>query len=69
MKILIILVIAVGIAALLQLGRVYDLTAKLRKTREEEISFADNKMNAMLWLVFIVLFYAGVIYLFIAYGD
>lgn len=69
MKILIILVIAVGIAALLQLGRVYDLTAKLRKTREEEISFADNKMNAMLWLVFMVLFYAGVIYLFIEYGD
>jgi len=69
MKILIILVIAVGIAALLQLGRVYDLTAKLRKTREEEISYADNKLNAKLWLVFMVLFYAGVIYLFAKYGD
>ncbi len=69
MKILIILVIAVGIAALLQLGRVYDLTARLRKTREEEISFADNKLNAKLWLVFMVLFYAGVIWLFAKYGD
>lgn len=69
MKLLILLVVVVGIIAVAQLARVYELTAKLRKTREEEISYADNRLNAFLWLVFMVLFYAGVIYLFVVYGD
>jgi cytochrome c oxidase subunit 2 len=69
MKLLILLVVVVGIIAIAQLARVYELTAKLRKTREEEISYADNRLNAALWLVFMGLFYAGVIYLFVAYGD
>lgn len=69
MKLLILLVVVVGIIAVAQLARVYELTAKLRKTKEEEISYADNRLNAALWLVFMVLFYAGVIYLFVVYGD
>lgn len=69
MKLLILLVVVVGIIAVAQLARVYELTAKLRKTKEEEISYADNRLNAALWILFMVLFYAGVIYLFIAYGD
>lgn len=69
MKLLILLVIVVGIIAVAQLSRVYELTALLRKRKEEEISYADNRLNAGLWLVFMVLFYAGVIYLFIEYGD
>jgi len=69
MKLLILLVVVVGIIAVAQLARVYELTAKLRKTREEEISYADNRLNAALWIVFMILFYAGVIYLFVAYGD
>jgi cytochrome c oxidase subunit 2 len=69
MKLLILLVVVVGIVAVAQLARVYELTAKLRKTKEEEISYADNRLNAALWIVFMVLFYAGVIYLFVAYGD
>lgn len=69
MKLLILLVVVVGIIAVAQLARVYELTAKLRKTKEEEISYADNRLNAALWILFMVLFYAGVIYLFIVYGD
>jgi cytochrome c oxidase subunit 2 len=69
MKLLILLVIVVGIVAIAQLSRVYELTALLRKRKEEDISYADNRLNASLWLVFMVLFYAGVIYLFINYGD
>ena len=69
MKLLILLVVVVGIVAVAQLARVYELTAKLRKTKEEEISYADNRLNAALWMVFMVLFYAGVIWLFVAYGD
>lgn len=69
MKLLILLVVVVGIIAVAQLARVYELTAKLRKTREEEISYADNRLNAALWIVFMILFYTGVIYLFIAYRD
>lgn len=69
MKLLILLVIVVGIIAVAQLSRVYELTALLRKRKEEEISYADNRLNAGLWLVFMVLFYAGVIYLFVVYGD
>lgn len=69
MKLLILLVVVVGIVAVAQLARVYELTAKLRKTKEEEISYADNRLNAALWIVFMVLFYAGVIWLFVAYGD
>lgn len=69
MKLLILLVVVVGIIAVAQLARVYELTAKLRKTKEEEISYADNRLNASLWIVFMILFYASVIYLFVAYRE
>lgn len=69
MKLLVLLVVVVGIIAVAQLARVYELSAKLRKIKEEEISYADNRLNAFLWIVFMVIFYAGVGYLFIKYGD
>ncbi|WP_306641750.1 cytochrome c oxidase subunit II transmembrane domain-containing protein [Sanyastnella coralliicola] len=69
MKLLILLVVIVGIIAVSQLARIYELTSLLRKKREEEISFADNKMNAKMWLVFGVLFFASFIWLMVRYGD
>ena len=63
MKLLIILVIILAIIALVQLTKVYDLTRSLRKTKEEDISPADNKMNANLMLVWMLLFFAGTLYL------
>ncbi len=64
MKILILLVIVLAIIAIVQLTKVYELTRSMRKTREEEISPADNRMNANLMLVWMFLFFAGVIYLY-----
>lgn len=69
MKILILLVIVLAIIAIAQLTKVYELTRGLRKTREEEISPADNKMNATLMLVWMFVFFASVIYLYVRYGD
>jgi cytochrome c oxidase subunit II len=67
MKILILLVIVLAIIAIVQLTKVYELTRSMRKTREEEISPADNRMNANLMLVWMFLFFAGVIYLYVKY--
>ncbi len=68
-KLLILLVIILGVIAVLQLARVYELTAKLRNKREEEISYADNKLNGFLMIAFMVAFYISFIWLMIKYGD
>jgi cytochrome c oxidase subunit 2 len=69
MKLLILLVIVLGIIAIAQLTKVYELTRGLRKTREEEISPADNKMNAFLMLVWMAVFFICTIWLYVRYGD
>lgn len=69
MKLLILLVIILGIIAIAQLTKVYELTRGLRKTREEEISPADNKMNAVLMLVWMAVFFICTIWLYVRYGD
>lgn len=68
-KLLILLVIILGVIAVLQLARVYELTASLRNKREEEISYADNKLNGFLMIAFMVAFYISFIWLMIKYGD
>jgi len=69
MKLLILLVVILGVIAIIQLAKVNELSAALRKRREEDISYSDNKMNANLMLVFMFAFYISVIYLYLAYGD
>lgn len=69
MKLLILLVVVIGVVALIQMARVYELTSKLRGKREEDISSADNRMNAAFMVIFMILFYIGVIYLYIVYGN
>lgn len=69
MKLIIVLVILLGIIALAQLMRVYELSAKLRNKKEEDISLSDNKMNATFMLIFMFIFYAGFIWLMATYGD
>ena len=68
-KLLILIVVVLGIAAIAQLVRVYELTSKLRGKREEDISPADNRMNAMLMWVFLVAYFAFFLWLCIAYKD
>ena len=69
MKLLILLVIVVGVIALAQLAKIYQLSARLRGHREEEISEADTHMNGTLWIVFMIVFYATTIWQFVRYGD
>ena len=69
MKLLILLVVVIGLVAIVQLAKVYQLTSSLRARREEDISEADNRLNGGLFLAFMVLFYASVIWLVVRYGD
>lgn len=66
---LIFLVIAFGVMAIAQMARVYELTAKLRGKREEEISESDNRMNGRLMWLFCVAYFAFFLWLLIAYSD
>lgn len=69
MKLLILLVIVLAIIAIAQLTKVYDLSRNLRKSKEEEISDTDNRMNANLMLVWMFVFFLSTIYLYVRYGD
>ncbi len=67
-KLITIVVIVLGVLAVSQLVRLYELSSKLRGRREEDITNRDNKLNANLMLTFMILFYAGFIYLMTEYG-
>ena len=69
MKLLILLVIVVGVIAIAQLAKIYQLSASMRGHREEDISEADNHMNGALWIVFMIVFFATTIWQFVLYGD
>ena len=69
MTLLVLLVIALGIIAVVQMARVYEITSKLRGKREEEISPADNRMNAKFMWIFCVLYYVFFGWLLWNYSD
>ena len=58
-----------AIIAIAQLTKVYDLSRSLRNTREEEITAADNRLNANMWVIWMYVFFAATIYLYAKYGD
>ena len=68
-KLLILIVVVLGILAVAQLARVYELTSKLRGKREEDITPADNRMNAMLMWLFPFAYFGFFLWLVLAYGD
>ncbi len=67
-KLIFLLVVVLGVVALAQLVRVYELSSKLRNRGEHEISSRDNNLNARLMLIFMILSYVGFIYLVLKYG-
>ncbi len=67
-KLITLLVIILGVIAIAQLMRLYELSSKLRKTGEEDISNRDNRLNAKLLLGFMIVFFAAVIWMFFHYG-
>lgn len=69
MQLLILLVVIVGIVAIGQLAKVYEISSRISGRREEDISHADTQLNANLFLVFVTVFFASTAYLYWAYGD
>ncbi len=68
-KLLILCVVVLGILAVAQLARVYELTSRLRGKREEDISPADNRMNGRLMWLFCIVYFAFFLWLVVAYKD
>ncbi len=67
-KLIAIIVIVLGVVALAQLIRVYELSSKLRNSGEDEVSNRDNRLNGRLMLAFMAFFFLGFIYLMSEYG-
>lgn len=67
-KLVIIFVIVLGVVALAQLMRVYELSSKLSQKKENEISNRDNRLNAKLMLGFMFFLFIGFIWLMLKYG-
>lgn len=68
-KLLLLLVIVLAVVGIAQIAKVYQVSSELQKRREEDISPTSNKVNANLWLLFMIAFFGFFIWQFIAYGD
>jgi len=67
-KLIILIVIILGAIAIAQLVRVYEISAKLRKNGEHEISSRDNNLNGKLMFGFMIALFVSFIYLMTTYG-
>lgn len=67
-KLIILLVIVLGAIAVAQLVRIYEISGKLRKNEEHEISNRDNNLNGRMMFGFMFALFAFFIYLMVAYG-
>lgn len=67
-KLIAIIVIVLGVVALAQLVRIYELSSKLKKNAEIDVNDRDNRLNGNLMLGFMAFFYISFIYLLSKYG-
>jgi cytochrome c oxidase subunit 2 len=67
-KLFALIVIVLGIVAIAQLVRIYELSSGLRAEGEHETNSRDNKMNARMFLVFMGILYIGFIGLMLKFG-
>jgi cytochrome c oxidase subunit 2 len=67
-KLVSLIIIVLGIVAIAQLVRLYELSSKVRKEGEHETNTRDNNLNAKLMLVFMAFLFIGFIYLMQVYG-
>lgn len=67
-KLFVLIAIVLGVIAIAQLVRVYELSSKLRKEGEHETNSRDNKLNARMMLVFMGFLFIGFIWLMAKYG-
>ena len=69
MKLIVLVVIVLAVIAVAQLMRVYDLSAKLKGHKEEDINLKTNNINAGLMLVFLAIFFGSLFYMLFKYGN
>ena len=67
-KLIALIVIVLGVVAIAQLVRLYELSSKLRQEGEHETNSRDNRLNARLMLVFMGFLFLGFIYLMSTFG-
>lgn len=67
-KLITLIVIVLGAIAVAQLVRIYELSSKLRKRGEHEITTRDNNLNGKMMFGFMFLLYAFFIWLMVEFG-
>lgn len=67
-KLIIILVIILGVIAIAQMMRVNEITSDITRRKQEDITAKENRINANLLVVFMVLLHASLIWTIIKYG-
>lgn len=67
-KLITLIVIVLGVIAIAQLVRVYELTSKLRKSGEHEVTDRDNNLNGKMMFGFMGALYVFFLYLCMEYG-
>lgn len=67
-KLIALIVIVLGVLAIAQLVRLYELSSKLRQEGEHETNSRDNRLNSRLFLVFMGFLFLGFIYLMSTFG-
>jgi cytochrome c oxidase subunit 2 len=67
-KLIFIIVIVLGVVALAQLVRMYELSSKLRGRGEHEINSRDNNLNGKLMIAFMAFQFLGFIWLMLKFG-
>jgi cytochrome c oxidase subunit 2 len=69
-KFLIFIVVVLGVLALIQLVKVYEMTSKVRENRSQEnVTPGENLSQAILFIVFMFVLFGGTIYLMLEYGN
>jgi len=67
-KLITLIVIVLGAIAIAQLVRIYELSSKLRKRGEHEITTRDNNLNGKMMFGFMFLLYAFFVWLMVEFG-
>lgn len=67
-KLIVLLVIILGVVAVAQMMRVYELTSKITGKKEHEISNGDNRFNAKLLMVFMVVLFVSFVWMMLKWG-
>jgi cytochrome c oxidase subunit 2 len=69
MKLLVVIVVILAVAAIAQAVRVYELAKGLSDEQEEDVNISDNNFNANMWLVVLFALLGSFFYLVFRYKD